>query len=256
MVRTILIQGKSGSGKSTSLRNLDPAKTVLLTPNNKPLPFAGAGSDYQIGRNVIFTQEVSKIGTLIEGVAGKKPEAGLVMVVEDFTHYMNHKTLAPHFYNDKEWSKWNKFGAEVYSAVAGTALTTKHDDMSVVLMGHVEVKDDGTINLKTSGKMLDREVDIPSYVTYQLYAHIIIGTGGKRYHAFMTNGTGTVEAKTPMYLYLHSNIPNDLNKVLERIRIYESLPREIKGADETLLKWSQEMDEKQYPGLDWTPYGG
>ena len=34
-----MILGQSGTGKSTSLRNLDPAKTLLIKVVDKPLPF-------------------------------------------------------------------------------------------------------------------------------------------------------------------------------------------------------------------------
>ena len=34
-----LILGESGTGKSTSLRNLDPAQTLLIQAIRKPLPF-------------------------------------------------------------------------------------------------------------------------------------------------------------------------------------------------------------------------
>jgi len=38
-----LILGSSGSGKSTSLRNLNPAKTLLIQCIKKPLPFRATG---------------------------------------------------------------------------------------------------------------------------------------------------------------------------------------------------------------------
>ena len=38
-----MILGNSGSGKSTSLRNLDPAKTLLIQCISKPLPFRSKG---------------------------------------------------------------------------------------------------------------------------------------------------------------------------------------------------------------------
>lgn len=38
-----LILGNSGSGKSTSLRNLDPARTLLIQCIKKPLPFRTKG---------------------------------------------------------------------------------------------------------------------------------------------------------------------------------------------------------------------
>lgn len=38
-----LILGESGTGKSTSLRNFDPKKTLLIQSIHKPLPFRQKG---------------------------------------------------------------------------------------------------------------------------------------------------------------------------------------------------------------------
>ena len=42
MATVTLILGKSGSGKSTAMRNLSPASTALIQIIKKPLPFKGA----------------------------------------------------------------------------------------------------------------------------------------------------------------------------------------------------------------------
>ena len=39
MAQKVLIMGESGTGKSTSLRNCDPATTAVINPVGKPLPF-------------------------------------------------------------------------------------------------------------------------------------------------------------------------------------------------------------------------
>lgn len=36
---TLCIYGESGTGKSTSLRNLDPKTTFIISTTGKPLPF-------------------------------------------------------------------------------------------------------------------------------------------------------------------------------------------------------------------------
>ena len=46
MGKLILVVGASGSGKSTSIRNLDPESTYIITPNSKPLPFRGSRKKY------------------------------------------------------------------------------------------------------------------------------------------------------------------------------------------------------------------
>ena len=42
MANLIAIMGSSGTGKSTSLRNLDPTKTCIINVSKKPLPFKNA----------------------------------------------------------------------------------------------------------------------------------------------------------------------------------------------------------------------
>jgi ABC-type phosphate/phosphonate transport system ATPase subunit len=41
MANMLALVGQSGSGKSTSLRNLDPTKTFIINVASKPLPFKG-----------------------------------------------------------------------------------------------------------------------------------------------------------------------------------------------------------------------
>ena len=44
---SICVCGESGSGKSTSLRNLDPSSTFIISTIAKPLPFRGWKKNYQ-----------------------------------------------------------------------------------------------------------------------------------------------------------------------------------------------------------------
>ena len=46
MAQSVLIIADSGTGKSTSMRNLDPKSTVIVNIANKPLPFKGWKSNY------------------------------------------------------------------------------------------------------------------------------------------------------------------------------------------------------------------
>lgn len=43
---TICIVGESGTGKSTSLRNLNPEETFIISTTGKPLPFKGWRKKY------------------------------------------------------------------------------------------------------------------------------------------------------------------------------------------------------------------
>ena len=44
MANCCIILGKSGTGKSTSIKGLDPKETIVINVLGKRLPFKGSGS--------------------------------------------------------------------------------------------------------------------------------------------------------------------------------------------------------------------
>ena len=48
MANCVIILGKSGTGKSTSIKTLDPKETVILNVLGKKLPFKGSNTFYNI----------------------------------------------------------------------------------------------------------------------------------------------------------------------------------------------------------------
>lgn len=253
MTRVITIIGKSGAGKSTSLRRMNPNETFIIKPNNKALPFPGSAAMYKNGINTVKTNKLNEATDLVKELGTNPGYAHFkTIVLEDFTHYMNARTLSTAFRGNDGYGKWNTFGADVYNLIVGMAETLERPDLTIVVMGHTDEKDDGTINMKTSGKLLDREVDIPSYMTYQLYAHKISDKTGKIHNVFMTNGDGKVECKTPMHYFLHRNVPNDLSKIIERINLFENMDPQYAMDEKALMEYSTKLDEQQYPDFDFS----
>ena len=88
MANMLALVGQSGSGKSTSLRNLDPTKTFIINVASKPLPFKGWRSKYTIwskdnpNGNYINTSNVQIIGQILGYINSKRPEIKNV-VIED-----------------------------------------------------------------------------------------------------------------------------------------------------------------------------
>ena len=224
MSRTILIIGESGSGKSTSLRNLDPKTTFVISPNNKPLPFKGAVKVYNTeNKNVARINTFKSLEHALNTI-NEEQEHIKTIIVEDISHYFNYRVMK----DDKipGYDKWGQLAVETYkSFLAGEQDEAFRDDLTIVLIGHTNetMGSDGVrhMNLYTPGKMLENKVKIPSYVTYQFYADVEIKDGKPHYY-FLTNKDGTGrEAKTPMGLFEELKIENDLAMVLDTINNYE-----------------------------------
>ena len=100
MAQKILIMGESGTGKSTSLRNCDPATTAVVNPVGKPLPFKGKftmlNSETEARKICKWMKE--------QAAVGKK-----LLVVDDFQYIL----AVPYMNRIKEtgWDKYNDFGA-------------------------------------------------------------------------------------------------------------------------------------------------
>ena len=54
MANCVIILGKSGTGKSTSIKGLDPKETVIINTLKKRLPFKGSNSMYNTEHKNLF----------------------------------------------------------------------------------------------------------------------------------------------------------------------------------------------------------
>ena len=218
MANTILVIGKSGTGKSTSLRNLPPEQTLIISPNAKTLPWKGSAEQYQVGKNVVRVSSLVEVPGLIkqaaEAIYQNENEARIYT-----THLQNARMTEDSFIASKDWGKWNRFGADVAKMMTKD-LEKYRDDLTVIFIGHVDQKDDGTVGVKTSGKLLDQTFDIPSYFTNIFHSQAIKKDGGKIEYVFQTNDDGVHLAKTPMGMFDDLYVENDIVKVIDQIHEY------------------------------------
>lgn len=224
MSKTILMMGEPGSGKSTSLRNLDPKTTFVIKPNNKPLPFKGASKIYNTeNKNIAKINTFKGLESALIEINNNQKHIKTI-IVEDISHFFSFRVM-----KDAKipgYDKWNILAVETYRAfLAGEQEDMFREDLTIVLIGHVLESQDSngvrTMGLYTPGKLLENKVKIPSYVTYQFYADVEIKEG-KPYYYFLTNRDGTGrEAKTPMGLFETLKIDNDLAMILKTINEYE-----------------------------------
>ena len=206
-----LILGKSGTGKSTSLRNLDPAETLLIQIIRKPLPFRSKcwtywDKDNNPSGNVFVSESWDKIIRLMRGTKRK-------MIVIDDLQYL----LANEFMRRTEEKGFDKFtdiakhAWEVMSVASDLA-----PDVRVYLLSHIEENEStGAMKMKTIGKLLDEKITPEGLVTIVLRTVV---DGGS--YQFATRNNGLDTTKSPMGLFDSDRIENDLALVDAAIRDY------------------------------------
>lgn len=86
MANAILILGKSGTGKSTSIKTLNPKETVIINVLGKRLPFKGSASMYNIeNKNLFQLDDYSTIQSYIENISNSATYVKNI-VIDDATY--------------------------------------------------------------------------------------------------------------------------------------------------------------------------
>lgn len=202
MAQMVLIMGESGTGKSTSIRNCDPATTAVVNPVGKPLPFKGR---YEMLNSVTESRKITKF-MKEQAAAGKK-----LLVVDDFQYILS----VPYMNRIKEsgWDKWNDFGSNYFEIIE--VCKDLPDDVVVAYMTHTETLDNGVTTIKLIGKLLREKITIEGLFTVVLRT----GVNEAKYY-FYTQNSGKDTVKSPIGMFPSYAIDNDMNYVADKIRNY------------------------------------
>ena len=85
------IVGATGTGKSTSIKHLDPKETYIINTAKKELPFKGAEKLYNVdNKNYKEVDEITEITRLIKTISEKAPHIKNV-VIEDSNYMMSFR---------------------------------------------------------------------------------------------------------------------------------------------------------------------
>ena len=216
MSSTILLLGGSGSGKSASLRNLDPKETFLISILGKPLPFRGASSKYKpisgwddVENNYFVSDNCDRILKCLNLV--NKREDIKVLVIDDFNYLLVNQFMRRA--TEKGFDKFTEMAKSIHGLVETMAHMRK--DLFCVFTMHNELDALGFYKIKTVGKMLDEKVAIEGMVTATLHSLVIDGQ-----YKFLTQRTDSHLARTPMDLFKDLYIDNDINAIINAMRNY------------------------------------
>lgn len=210
MANIICVMGESGAGKTTSMRNLDPATTFYIDCDKKGLSWKGWRSQYNAeNKNYYKTDDQHSVLTLLKSI-DKKPETKHIKTV--IVDTLNGLMVADEMRRSKEkgYDKWLDLACAVYDII-DYALTMR-DDVTVIFVAHTQTDHDDNgymfTRIKTSGKKLDK-ITLESKFPVVLHAKVIDGK-----HVFGTKADNST-AKTPLGAFETNYIDNDIAEVLK-----------------------------------------
>lgn len=215
MAKVIGIMGASGSGKTTSMRKLDPKSTFYIDCDRKGLSWKGWKTQFQFEKgNYMATDNISTVSQILAKIDKDEKQKGIKVVVIDT---LNGLMVADEMRRMKEkgYDKWQDLAQCVWELI--DSLYQLRDDLTVIILCHSQTQkdEDGYIwtKIKTSGKKLDK-LEIETKLSTVLYA---TNKDGK--YIFETHANNST-TKTPLGAFEEDEIENDITKVLEALKDY------------------------------------
>ena len=210
MSRVICIAGESGSGKTTSMRNLDPKSTYYIDADKKGLSWKGWRKAYnKENKNYIRCDDANIVRVYIRKLAESQPHIKVIVV-----DTINGLMVADEMRRSKEkgYDKWVDLAACVWDLVC--ECYDYRDDLTIVFTAHTQTDHDENgymfTRIKTSGKKLDKIV-LESKFTTVLLSKCVDGR-----YLFETQARNST-AKSPMRAFDTFEIENDIVEVIKAL---------------------------------------
>ncbi len=206
----VLIMGKSGSGKSTSMRNFKQGEVAIINVLNKPLPFRNKIPTY-------YTDDYKKVKNALEKTLMK------TIVIDDAGYLIVNQFMRNHSISgggNAIFQFYNQLADNFWDLIDFISRGLPDDKIVYVIM-HEEKNDAGEIKPKTIGKLLDEKWCVEGSFTIAIRS---MYSDGK--YIFRTNRTNTDECdvcKSPPDMFDAQEIDNDLKMVDSKIREYYNL---------------------------------
>lgn len=214
MAQCVMLIGKSGSGKSTSMRNFSHDEMALINVNKKPLPFKGKFDS---------TLETTQYEVIMKAIGQTQKKA---IVIDDAGYLITAQFMNGHGENkgNAVFELYNSLADNFYKLIK-FCQEKIDDDKIVYFVMHEDKNEFGETKPKTIGKMLDEKVCVEGLFTIVLRAECKEGK-----YIFHTKTDGLDVTKSPMGMFEEEEIDNDLKAVDKIIRGYYDLePLSKKG---------------------------
>lgn len=210
----VLILGRSGSGKTYSLKNFSPKEVGVISVEKGRLPFKSDIKVMKVPKDP--TQGTAKDAANLNSakyawiIAAIKSAPTKAVVVDDSQYLLVNELF------DRAYERgYDKFVdmAKKFRDLIHSVNELEDENKIVYFLHHSEIDSDGRQKTKTIGKMLDEKLTVEGCFDIVIYCED---------HKFFTQSNGQSTAKTPEGMF-DLEIPNDLKAVDSAIREYYGL---------------------------------
>ena len=216
MALPVLVEGRSGSGKTFALKNFKPDELGVISVEKGRLPFRSELKVIRIpkwssGEQQNYGQVNAAKYAWVENMIRK---ATVKSIAIDDSQYLLANELFDRAY-EKGYDKYTQMAVNFRNLIHFVN-DLEDDDKIVYFLHHSETDSDGREKCKTIGKMLDEKLTIEGCFDIVLYCQD---------HKFFTQSNGISTAKSPEGMF-DLEIPNDLKAVDVAIREYYGMKGE------------------------------
>lgn len=232
MSSKILVLGQSGTGKTSSLRNLNPTITAIINTDRKELPIYGwsnvykkiLGADGKVDFNKTNYIETAKFANVAKAIEEWSKRDDLeIIVLDTITHMLTDFYIRETI--GKDFKQYQMIAKHFYDVLEKATLSGKH----IIVFGHTDTKfndvGEKQIDLRSYGNMITN-MEPASYFTTVLMTEVRKTEGGREY-LFRTETDGSDPAKAPVIFKggevvraLPVTMPNDIAEVLHKLDLF------------------------------------
>lgn len=214
MAIPVLIIGRSGSGKTYSLKNFSADEVGVISVEKGRLPFKSDIKTVMLPEDPTGGEAKSasqicaaRYAWITRTIKGAKAKA----IVIDDSQYLLVNEFFDRTY-EKGFDKFSEMGKKFRDLIH--CINRMDDGNKIVyFLHHSEADTDGREKVKTVGKLLDEKLTVEGCFDIVLYCQD---------HKFFTQANGQSTAKSPEDMF-PLEIPNDLKAVDAAIREYYNL---------------------------------
>jgi hypothetical protein len=210
--------GRSGSGKTYSIKNFKADEVGVISVEKGRLPFKTDIKTVRIPKDFSTANTSAQLNAAkyswIQLIISKSKAKSIII---DDSQYL----LVNELFDRSKEKGYDKFTdiAVNFRNLVHYVNDMPDNDKIVYFLHHSEADTDGREKAKTIGRMLDEKLTLEGCFDIVIYCQD---------HKFYTQGDGMSTAKTPEGMFEESEIPNDLKAVDTAIREYYGLT----GGDE------------------------